>query len=132
MVRAHAAGDLGDVLTRVLAAVGVFAVGGALGFAIARAFDGDAADERRPEPTRSALASRTYTLRTGDAIVRPGVAVRCEASAEGGLPNLFCSRVGREVHQVIFYADCVLVWPLARGPDGPPFTYRWAPKRRCR
>jgi hypothetical protein len=30
-------------------------------------------------------------------------------------------------HQIIFYSDDVLVWPLSRGPDGPPFVYRWQP-----
>jgi hypothetical protein len=71
---------------------------------------------------------RVYTLRDGDVVLRPGAATRCEASGEGGVPNLFCTRIGGGRHQVIFYKDSVLVWPLdcrACGPDGPVFTYRW-------
>jgi hypothetical protein len=71
---------------------------------------------------------RVYTLRDGDVVLRPEAAVRCEASGEGGIPNLFCTRIGGGRHQVIFYSDDVLVWPLdcrACGPDGPVFTYRW-------
>jgi len=63
-------------------------------------------------------------------VLRPEAATRCEASSEGGAPNLFCTRVGGGRHQVVFYKDSVLVWPLAAGPDGPPFAYRWAPTRR--
>jgi hypothetical protein len=73
---------------------------------------------------------RIFTLRYGDVVLRPEAATRCVASGEGGSPNLFCTRIGGGRHQVIFYKDSVLVWPLARGPDGPPFAYRWEPTRR--
>lgn len=72
-------------------------------------------------------ASHVFTLRDGDVIVRPSAATRCEASGEGGRPNLFCTRLHGGRHQVIFYSDSVLVWPLERGPDGPPFSYFWTP-----
>jgi hypothetical protein len=71
---------------------------------------------------------RVYMLRDGDVVLRPEAATRCLASGEAGIPNLFCTRIGGGRHQVIFYADDVLVWPLdcrACGPDGPVFTYRW-------
>jgi hypothetical protein len=71
--------------------------------------------------------SPVLTLRDGDVIVRPSAATRCEASGEGGRPNLFCTRLHGGRHQVIFYPDSVLVWPLERGPDGPPISYRWSP-----
>ena len=73
--------------------------------------------------------TRTHliTLRDGDVVLRPQAATRCEASGEGGRPNLFCTRLHGGRHQVIFYSDSVLVWPLARGPDGPPFSYLWTP-----
>jgi hypothetical protein len=69
-----------------------------------------------------------YTLRDGDVVLRPQAATRCETSGEGGSPNLFCTRIGGGRHQVIFYRDTVLVWPLdcpTCGPDGPVYTYRW-------
>jgi hypothetical protein len=92
------------------------AVGGALGALAVYVFDGR---------DRGHAAQHVYTLRDGDIAVRPEAATRCEASAEGGSPNLFCTRIGGGRHQVVFYRDSVLVWPLARGPDGPPFSYRW-------
>src|SRR6266542_6588974 len=77
----------------------------------------------RPTATRH----HVITLREGDVVVRPEAAARCQASQEGGSPNLFCTRVGGGRHQIIFYSDSVLVWPLERGPDGPPFSYLWTP-----
>jgi hypothetical protein len=73
---------------------------------------------------------RVYTLRDGDVVLRPEAATRCVASAEGGFPDLFCTRIGGGRHQVVFYRDDVLVWPLAAGPDAAPFSYRWEPTRR--
>src|SRR4029453_3961688 len=85
-------------------------------------------------PSRIARSSRpsprTYTLRYGDVGVSPQAATRCPAEGEAGIPNLFCERTSRGRYQVIFYSDCVLVWPLSRGPDGPPISYAWGPKRR--
>jgi hypothetical protein len=74
---------------------------------------------------------RVITLHNGDVVLRPQAATRCEASGEGGRPNLFCTRIGGGRHQVIFYGDAVLVWPLdcaKCGPDGPVFTYSWKRK----
>jgi hypothetical protein len=82
--------------------------------------------------TRPAGVQRVFTLRDGDVVLRPSAGARCEASGEGGRPNLFCTRLGGGRHQVIFYDDVVLVWPLdcrGCGPDGPVFDYRWKPKR---
>jgi hypothetical protein len=71
---------------------------------------------------------RTYVLRDGDVVLRREAATRCLASQEGGFPNLFCARIGEGRHDVIFYSDVVQVWPHARGPDAPPFSYRWEPR----
>lgn len=115
---------------RALAAVGIFAAGAVTAFATGYAFERNGDDPARVAGTT--LAPRTYTLRDGDVAVRAEAATRCEASHEGGIQNLFCTRTPEGRHQIIFYADCVLVWPLARGPDGPPFTYGWEPRRGCR
>ena len=69
----------------------------------------------------------TIHLRDGDVVLRREAATRCEASAEGGRRNLFCGRIGGGRHDVILYGDAVLVWPHARGPDGPPLSYDWRP-----
>ncbi|SRR6266540_2473528 len=57
----------------------------------------------RPTATRH----HVITLREGDVVVRPEAAARCQASQEGGSPNLFCTRVGGGRHQIIFYSDSV-------------------------
>jgi hypothetical protein len=75
----------------------------------------------------SARGPRSYVLRDGDVVLRPAAATRCLASGEGGFPNLVCTRIGGGRHDVVFYDDSVLVWPHARGADGPPFSFSWAP-----
>ena len=115
---------------RAFAAVGIFLAGAVAAFAAAYALGWrEAESERQPSTTRASMR-RVYTLRDGDAVVRPEAATRCEASGEAGIPNLFCTRTARGRHQIIFYTHCVLVWPLARGPDGPPFVYRWRTRER--
>jgi hypothetical protein len=84
------------------------------------------ADQTRTITTET--GGRVYTVRQGDVVRVPAAATECEASQEGGHANLFCTRMPKGRYQVIFYEDSVLVWPLSRGPDGPPFAYRWKPK----
>jgi hypothetical protein len=103
-----------------LAAFAVAVAGAVGGFAIYTfGWHDDSGEGRR--------TSHVITLRAGDVVVRPSAGTRCEASGEGGRPNLFCTRLHGGRHQVIFYPDAVLVWPLERGPDGPPFSYLWTP-----
>jgi hypothetical protein len=54
----------------------------------------------------------------------PATATRCEASHEGGIPNLFCTRTDRGRYQVAFWKDEVQVYDLARnrGPMVPTFV----------
>jgi hypothetical protein len=61
---------------------------------------------------------RHVTRRTGDVAVAPLAATRCEASAEAGSPNLFCTRTPAGRYQVIFYEDSVLIY-RAGDPDNP-------------
>jgi hypothetical protein len=121
---------------RALAALPIV-VAGAIGAFAVYAFgwheSGGRASLGPPVMTVTSVAGRhrVYTLRDGDIVLRPQAATRCVASGEAGIPNLFCTRIGGGRHQVIFYSDTVLVWPLtcrACGPDGPVFEYGWAPK----
>ena len=66
-----------------------------------------------------------YTLRRGDVARAPLAATRCEASAEAGAPNLFCTRTPGGRYQVIFYEDSVLIY-RAGDPDNPR-SLRWKP-----
>jgi hypothetical protein len=66
-----------------------------------------------------------YTLRTGDVVRAPLAATRCEASAEGGTPNLFCTRSPGGRYQIVFYGDDVLIFRVG-DPDNPR-AVRWKP-----
>jgi len=69
-----------------------------------------------------------YTLRQGDVVRDAQTATRCEASAEGGSPNLFCTRTTKGRHQIVFYKDAVYVFDLddrTRDPLDPNFVFNW-------
>jgi hypothetical protein len=73
---------------------------------------------------------RVYTLRYGDVARRPEAAAECGAYAEGGFPNLICTRIGGGRGSVVFYKDSVHVYDSKSEPFEPSFTVRWEPKRR--
>jgi hypothetical protein len=83
--------------------------------ALARGRDGKRRDARRA----------VYTLRRGDVARAPLAATRCEASAEAGAPNLFCTRTPAGRFQVIFYEDSVLIYQA--GDTDNPRSLRWKP-----
>jgi uncharacterized protein YecT (DUF1311 family) len=86
-------------------------------------------DSKRSTPARPASRSHAiYTLRQGDVVRDPLTATRCEASREGGVPNLFCTRTAKGRHQIVFYKDAVLVFDLqdrTRDPLDPNFFFDW-------
>src|SRR5687768_5772707 len=108
---------------KALAAFAIFVAGAVAAFAVYTFGWRNGGNDRETRTAPPGTGMRVYTLRQGDVVRVPEAATECRASQEGGHPNLFCSRLPRGRHQVIFYEDSVLVWPLARGPDGPPFTY---------
>ena len=113
---------------RVLAALAIVVAGAVAAFAVYAFGWQEGGDTGETRGATTERGTRVYTLRQGDVVRIPQAATECEASQEGGHPNLFCTRIPRGRHQVIFYEDSVLVWPVARGPDGPPFAYEWEPK----
>jgi uncharacterized protein YecT (DUF1311 family) len=86
-------------------------------------------DSKRSTPARSAPRGRViYTLRQGDVVRDPKTATQCEASGEGGSPNLFCTRSTKGRHQIVFYKDAVLVFDLedrTRDPLDASFVFNW-------
>ena len=86
-------------------------------------------DSKRSTPARPAPRSHLiYTLRQGDVVRDPQTATRCEASGEGGSPNLFCTRTTKGRHQIVFYKDAVFVFDLedrTRDPLDPNFVFNW-------
>jgi len=68
----------------------------------------------------------SYTLRPGDVVRAPLAATQCEASAEGGFPNLFCTRSPEGRYEIVFYKDSVEVSRVG-DPDTAPRSFRWEP-----
>jgi hypothetical protein len=124
------------VAWKALAALGIVVGGAVTAFAVYTFGWHESGAQRQADDafvstvTTAAGSHRVYKLRDGDVVLRPEAAARCEASGEGGSPNLFCTRIDGGRHQIIFYEDWVLVWPLdcrACGPDGPVYDYLWTP-----
>ena len=63
------------------------------------------------------------TIEQGESFLVPATATRCEASQEGGLPNLFCTRTSNGRYQVVFWKDEVQVYDLARPHEPMEATY---------
>ena len=63
-------------------------------------------------------SERLYTIRYGDVIRCAGTATRCQATGEGGLPQLFCVHTGRSRFQVVFNSYGVKVYDLRPPNDG--------------
>jgi hypothetical protein len=82
--------------------------------------------ETSPSSSRETRARHVYTGRQGDVLRVPAAATRCAVSAEGGFPDLFCSRMPRGRYQVVFYEDSFLVFQNGK-PDDPVFSARWRP-----
>jgi hypothetical protein len=78
-----------------LVALAIVVAGAVAGFAICTFGWRESSNRKTP----GLSASHIYTLHDGDVILRPDAATRCEASGEGGSPNLFCTRIGGGRHQ---------------------------------
>jgi len=117
------------------------AVGTALGvalsvavFAVAVVLTGGK-ESKRNVPARPASVPGghvIYTLRQGNVVRDPLTATRCEASAEGGSPNLFCTRSTPGRYEIVFYSDSVLVFDLQkkdREPLDPDYVFKWIARR---
>jgi hypothetical protein len=103
---------LGVALTLAVSAVVLVLVGGR--------------ESKKNVAARPVPRSRVFhTLRTGDVARAPLAATRCEASAEGGTPNLFCTRILGGRYQVVFYKDVVLIFRVG-DPDNPR-AVSWKP-----
>jgi len=114
------------VAWKALAAFAILVAGAVAAFAV-YSFGREDHGDLQTKGT-AATGSRIITLRRGDVVRVPAAATECEASEEGGHPNLFCVRKPQGRYQVVFFKDSVDVW----GPgsvDKGPASYPWEPKR---
>jgi hypothetical protein len=78
-------------------------------------------DDGKPAPKPGA---RTYTVSWGDVVIVPGAATRCQASGEGGIPNLFCEGTPRSRYQVVIFNDEAELYDLEAGGEPMLPTYK--------
>jgi len=88
-------------------------------------------EEKARTPARPAPRGQViYTLRSGDVVRDPRTGTRCEASGEGGLPNLYCTHTARGRHAAVFWDDELQVYGPGSGPMEPTYSFKWWSKRR--
>ena len=110
--------------SKALAALAIVVAGAVAAFAV-YTFGWRHDEEDAPATAVAATTTRrVYTLRRGDLVRVPGAATRCVASGEGGIPNLFCTRMAGGRYQVVLNADSIFVWRVG-DPDDPAFSARW-------
>ena len=80
----------------------------------------------RPAPRGHAI----YTLRWGDVVRDPRTRTLCEATGEGGLPNLFCTHTVRGRYEAVFWDDELQVYGPGSGPMEPTYSFRWWARTR--
>jgi hypothetical protein len=105
-----------------LAALGIVVGGAVAAFAVYTFAWHDDGDSLRGTPSDGQVR-HVYTLAQGDAVRVPGAAARCEVSAEGGIPNLFCVHTGRTRNQVVIWKDQADLYDLARHGEPMVPTY---------
>jgi hypothetical protein len=81
--------------------------------------------------TGETTKQHVYTIHMGDVIHVPGVATRCTAETEGGIPNLFCTGTPRSRYQVVIWSDQADLYDLEAGgePMKPTFSVSRKPSR---
>ena len=66
-----------------------------------------------------------YTLRWGNVVRDPRTGTRCEATGEGGIPNLYCTHTARGRYEAVFWNDELQVYGPGSGPFEPTYSFKW-------
>jgi hypothetical protein len=112
--------------SKALVALAIVVAGAVAAFAVYAFSWRDDEDDAPATAATATTSPRVFTLRRGDVVRVPGAATRCVASAEAGIPNLFCTRIHGGRYEVVLYADSILAWKVGQ-PDDPVFSARWKP-----
>jgi hypothetical protein len=85
-----------------------------------------ARDSKTERPARPAAQSRTiYTLRWGDVVRDPRTGTRCEATGEGGIPELYCRHRAKSRYAVVFWNDELQVYGPGSQVMLPSHSFKW-------
>jgi hypothetical protein len=83
-------------------------------------------DTRTETRARPATRGRAiYTLRWGDVVRDPRTGTRCEATGEGGIPNLFCTHTVRGRYEAVFWDDELQVYGPGSEAMTPTYSFNW-------
>jgi hypothetical protein len=83
-------------------------------------------DNKTNTPARPASRQRVvYTLRSGDVVRDPRTGTRCEATGEGGIPNLFCTHTARGRYEAVFWDDELQVYGPGSEEMTPTYSFAW-------
>jgi len=118
---------LGNLRTQKLAVGLGIALGIGLSFAVllvvvlVGAKDSKNDIRARPAPRGRVI----YTLRSGDVVRDPRTGTRCEATGEGGVPNLSCMHTTRGKYGAVFWNDELQVYGPGSEALDPTYSFRW-------
>jgi hypothetical protein len=89
-------------------------------------------DSKTSTPARPAPRGKVvYTLRWGDVVRDPRTGTRCEATGEGGLPNLYCTHTVRGRYAAVFWNDELTLYGPGSEPLTPSRFFAWWPLIQC-
>jgi hypothetical protein len=83
-------------------------------------------EDRSNVPARPAHRGRViYTLRWGNVVRDPRTGTRCEATGEGGVPNLHCTHTARGRYEAVFWNDELQVYGPGSEEMTPTYSFKW-------
>jgi hypothetical protein len=83
-------------------------------------------EEKTTKPARPAPRGHViYTLRWGDVVRDPRTGTRCQATGEGGIPNLYCTHTARGRYEAVFWNDELQVYGPGSEPFDPTYSFKW-------
>jgi hypothetical protein len=85
-----------------------------------------AKDSKTNTRARPAARGRViYMLHWGDVVSDARTGTRCEATGEGGVPNLSCTHTARGRYVAVFWNDELQVYGPGSGPFEPTYSFKW-------
>lgn len=81
--------------------------------------------KRTPAPQKT-----VRTLRSGDTVFDPRTGTRCEATGEGGVPNVHCSRASG-AGEAVFWSDALQVYGPGSQEMTPTYSFAWWGGKTC-
>jgi hypothetical protein len=83
-------------------------------------------EEKASTPARPAPRGHVIDrLRWGDLVRDPRTGTRCQATGEGGIPNLYCTHTARGRYEAVFWDDELQVYGPGSKEMTPTYSFKW-------